>query len=336
MGTARAAGLIRLGSRTDVEVTELGLGLAPIGGLYRAVGDRSATATVDRAWEHGIRFFDTAPLYGYGLSEQRAGRALAGRPRAGFTLSTKVGLVLEPGGPDTQEGWPEGELTGVAPRFDFSYRGTHQALEQSLARLGTDHVELLHIHDADRHYQQAMAGSYRALAELRAAGVVRAISVGLTQAPLLARFAEAATDPPFDCVLVGGRYTLLDQSALDELLPLCVDRRITVIAGGVYNSGVLAAPVAGSHFHYEPATDAVLARARAVEAVCGRYGVPLRTAALQFPLGHPAVRSVLVGARSPEQVDDSVAMFELPVPGALWADLKGAGLLPEHAPTPQH
>ncbi|MFE7618424.1 aldo/keto reductase [Streptomyces sp. NPDC057496] len=324
---------VRLGS-TPLEVTRLGLGTASIGGLYRPVGDRVAFATVNRAWERGIRFFDTAPLYGYGLAERRSGAALVGRPREDYVLSTKVGLLLEPGGPDVQDGWPEGDLTGLSPRFDFSYRGTHRSFEHSLERLGVDRIDLLHIHDADRHYDRANSGARTALAELRDRGTIGAIGVGLTQAPLLARFIRETGTAPLDCVMLGGRYTLLDQSGLDELLPLCEDRGIGVLAAGVFNSGLLAAPSPRSHYDYEPPTPDMLARARAIESVCRRHGVPLRAAAAQFPLGHPSIASVVVGARTPEQVDDAVDLFDRLLPGALWSDLKHSGLLPAHVPVP--
>ncbi|HEV7898178.1 MAG TPA: aldo/keto reductase [Planosporangium sp.] len=328
-----AAAPVKLG-RTDLVVTRLGLGLAPVGGLYEPVGDEPAVATVDRAWERGLRLFDTAPLYGYGLSERRAGTALAGRPRAEYVLSTKVGRLLEPGGGDTEDVWPESGATGVAPRFDFSYRAVRACLEASLERMGVDRVDVLHIHDPDDHFDEALADTYRALVDLREAGVIGAIGAGMNQAPMLARFAREAGDPGFDCFLLAGRYTLLDQSGLDELLPLCAQRGIAVLAGGVYNSGVLVDPSPGSHYDYAPPPAPVLAKTLAIRAVCERYGVPLPAAAIQFPLGHPAVTSVVIGARSPRQVDDNVELFEHPIPPALWADLKSEDLLPGHVPTP--
>ncbi|MER6945049.1 aldo/keto reductase [Nonomuraea sp. NPDC000554] len=308
-------------------ITRLGLGLAQAGGLYRTTGEQQAVATIDAAWQRGLRLFDTAPLYGYGLSEQRAGRALAARPRDQFVLSTKVGYVLEPDGPDGQDGWPEGDNVGLTPRFDFSYAGTYRSLEDSLSRLGLHKVDLLHIHDPDHHFEQAVSGSYRALTELRAAGVVGAISVGMCQAPMLERFLREVDGPGFDCVMLAGRYTLLDQSGLDSLLPLCLERGIAVLAAGVYNSGLLSNPTPGSHYDYAPPSQAMLTRALALRDVCERHGVPLRAAALQFPLTHPAVTAVIVGARSPEQVDDNIVMFDHPIPDGLWTDLRRRGLL---------
>ncbi|WP_412539428.1 aldo/keto reductase [Longispora sp. K20-0274] len=320
---------VRLG-RTDLTVTRLGLGLAPIGGLFTAVPDEQALATVDRAWEHGFRLFDTAPLYGYGRSEQLAGRALSPRPRDGYVLATKVGRLLVPGGGDTQEFWA-GPSTGLAPRVDFSYAGVHDSLAASLDRLGLDRIDVLHVHDPDEHYDDAVSGAFRALAELRAAGTIGAVSVGMNQAPMLARFVR---EVGVDCVMLAGRYTLLDQSGLDELLPLCAERGVGVLAAGVYNSGLLADPRPGARYDYGPAAADLLDRALAIEAVCARHGVPLRAAALRFALGHPAVTSVVVGARSPAEVDDNAAMFATDIPGGLWRDLRTAGLLPDGVPTP--
>jgi D-threo-aldose 1-dehydrogenase len=328
-----AAAPVKLG-RTDLVVTRLGIGLAPVGGLYKTVGDEQGAATVDRAWERGLRLFDTAPLYGYGLSERRTGVALAKRPRDEYVLATKVGRLLEPGGADTQEIWPEAASTGVAPRFDFSYGAVRTSLESSLERLGLDRVDVLHIHDPDDHFDEALAGTYRALVDLRKAGVIGAISAGMNQAPMLARFVEEAGEPGFDCFMLAGRYTLLDQSGLDELLPLCARRGIGVMAAGVYNSGLLGNPSPRSHYDYATPPEPLLGKALAIKAVCEKHGVPLRAAAIQFATGHPAVTTVVIGARSPQQLDDNVAMFEHPIPGALWAELKSTGLLPEHVPTP--
>jgi aryl-alcohol dehydrogenase-like predicted oxidoreductase len=328
-----ADALVTLG-RSDLVVTRLGLGLAPIGGLYTPVGDEQGVATVDRAWARGLRLFDTAPLYGYGLSERRAGMALVKYPRDGYVLATKVGRLLEPGGCDTEDIWSEAAAVGMAPRFDFSYEAVCASLSASIERIGVDRIDVLHIHDPDDHFDEALAGTYRALLDLREAGAIGAISAGMNQAAMLARFAREAGDPGFDCFMLAGRYTLLDQSGLDELLPLCTQRGIGVLAAGVYNSGLLADPSPGSHYDYAAPPEPLLARALAMKAVCERHGVPLRAAAIQFPFGHPAVTSVVVGAHSPAQLDDNVHMFEYPIPPALWADLKAEGLLPGHVPTP--
>ncbi|TDC82549.1 aldo/keto reductase [Micromonospora sp. KC606] len=324
----QATQLVPLG-RTDVRVTRLGLGLAPIGGMFTTVGDEPARATVEAAWRLGLRYFDTAPLYGCGLSERRAGAVLAGRPRAEFTLSTKVGRLLVPGEGRGQEFWAE--PSGLVPTFDFSAAGALRSHAESLQRLGLKRIDIAYLHDPDDHVGEAMAGAYPALARLRAAGEIGAVGVGMNQAPTLADLARAGD---FDCVMLAGRYTLLDQSGLDTLLPLCRSRGVAVVAAGVYNSGLLADPRPGAPYDYAPAGRELVERATAIRAVCDRYGVPLRAAAIQFPLGHPAVTSVVVGARDPGQVADNLAMFEWDIPGELWAGLKRAGLLPEEVPTP--
>jgi D-threo-aldose 1-dehydrogenase len=316
--------------RTDLTVTRLGLGLAPIGGLYEAVTDEQASATIDRAWQRGLRLFDTAPLYGYGLSERRAGAALRDRPRAEFVLATKVGRLLVPGGVEMQPMWVD-PPEEVGPQFDFSYAGAMRSFESSLERLGLDRIDILHIHDPDEHYDEALAGAYRALRDLRDQGVIGAVSAGMNQAAMPARFAREAD---FDAFLLAGRYTLLDQSGLAELLPLCAERGIAVIAAGVYGSGLLADPRPGAYYNYAPASPALVRRALDLQAICQRYGVPLRAAAIQFPFGHPAIASVVVGANTPAQVDDAVDAFDTEIPPDLWAELKAAGLLPEGVPTP--
>lgn len=311
-------------------MTRLGLGLGPIGGLYTAVDDAQAEATVRRAWQRGIRFFDTAPLYGYGRSERRAGPVLASFDRGEVVLATKVGRLLVPAGADREEFWAD-PPPGIGPVFDFTGAGVRRSLTESLGRLGLDRVDLLHLHDPDDHLAQAVAQAYPVLRELRDAGVVRAIGAGANSARTLAELVRAVD---LDCVLLAGRYTLLDQAGLGELLPLCQRRGTAVIAAGVFNSGVLADPRPGATFNYLPAPAALIEKALAIEGICRPYGVPLRAAAIQFPLGHPAVVSVLVGARSPAEVDDAADMVAHPIPGHLWTELKAAGLLPEEAPTP--
>jgi D-threo-aldose 1-dehydrogenase len=306
---------VKLG-RTDVTVTRLGLGCAPIGGLYEPVSEAAARAVVDRAWEHGLRLFDTAPLYGSGLSERRVGAALRDRPRDELVLSTKVGRLLRAGRePDAAfEGAPP-----LAPVFDFSYDGVLRSLDESLERLALDSVDVVYIHDPDDHFDKALAGAYPALERLRDEGVVRAIGVGMNQSEMLARFAR---ETDVDCLLLAGRYTLLDTSALNELLPLCLDRGIAVIAGGVFNSGVLAG---NARYNYAPAEPEVLARVSRLAEICTRWDVPLSAAAVQFPLGHPAIACVLVGCRSSAEVDEDVALFELDVPAELWEELQANG-----------
>jgi len=294
--------------------------LAPIGGLYSAVGDDAAHATIEAAWAAGVRFFDTAPFYGHGLSERRTGHVLSSYPRSAFTLSTKVGRRLRPLPAGTSDADVWGEPVHEDVYWDFSGSGAVRSLEGSLDRLGLDRVDVLHIHDPDDHYAEAVAGALPALVTLRSEGRIGAVSAGMNQAPMLADFVRTGS---LDCVLLAGRYTLLDQSGLDELLPLCSARGVSVIAAGVFNSGILAG---GSTFDYAPAPPAIVARVDAVRAVCDRHGVPLRAAAAQFPLRHPAVASVLLGLRSPAEVQDAVEMLAYDIPEDLWAELAEAGL----------
>jgi D-threo-aldose 1-dehydrogenase len=291
------------------ELGRLGLGTAPLAGLYEAVDEDTAYAVVDRAWELGIRTFDTAPYYGSGLAEQRLGTALRDRPRNDFVVSTKVGRLLRPG----TSAWPG--APALEGYFDFSYDAALRSLEESLERLGLDRVDVALVHDPDDHYDEALAGAYRALARLRDEGVVRAVGVGMNQSELLCRFAREA-DP--DCFLLAGRYTLLDRSGADELLPLCVERGIAVIAAGVFNSGVLAG---GNTYDYESASNDVLERVERLRATCAGLDVPLPAAALQFPLRHPAIATVLVGCRTPEEVAEDVRLLEEELPPALWQEL---------------
>jgi D-threo-aldose 1-dehydrogenase len=313
---------------TGLSVTRLGLGCAPLAGLYEAVSDEAAAQTVGAAWRLGVRLFDTAPLYGSGLSERRVGAALRGRPRDELVLSTKVGRLLEPGG----EGDPLFEgAPSATPVLDFSYDGTLRSLEASLERLGLDRVDVALIHDPEEHYEAAVEGAYAALERLRAEGVVRAIGVGVKQSEVLVRFAR---DTDVDCFLVAGRYTLLDTGANVELLPLCVEKGISVIAAGVFNSGILASGDGSGRYDYGPAAPELADRVRALASVCARWDVPLQAAALQFPLGHPAVACVLVGCRSAGEVDEDARLFELELPAELWDELRAERLLPADVPVP--
>jgi D-threo-aldose 1-dehydrogenase len=313
---------------TGLSVTRLGLGCAPLAGLYEAVSDDAAAETVGAAWRLGVRLFDTAPLYGSGLSERRVGAALRGRPRNELVLSTKVGRLLEPGGEANPlfEGVP-----AATPVFDFSYDGALRSLEASLERLGLDRVDVALIHDPDDDYEAAVEGAYAALERLRAEGVVRAIGVGMNQSEVLVRFAR---DTDVDCFLVAGRYTLLDAGANAELLPLCEEKGISVIAGGVFNSGILASGDGSGRYDYGPAAPELAERVRALASVCARWEVPLQAAALQFPLGHPAIACVLVGCRSAGEVDEDARLFELELPPELWDELRAERLLPADAPVP--
>lgn len=321
---------------TTVRVTRLGLGTAPLGGLYQELTDEAAATVVQAAWDAGLRLFDTAPLYGYGLSERRLGGILRGKPRSEFTLATKVGRLLRAGVEPDPSQFHDGEpfykgTPPVSPVFDFTYDGVMRSVEESLERLDLDRVDILHIHDPDDHYEEALTGAYRALDRLRSEGSIGAVGAGMNQAAMLARFARAGR---FDCFLLAGRYTLLDQSGLDELLPVCQAEGISVIAGGVFNSGVLAGLGPGARYNYLPAPPEILDRARRIASVCARHGVPLKAAAVQFPLGHRAVASVLVGCRSLAEVEENVEMFRLPIPNDLWGELRQEGLLGEEVPVP--
>jgi D-threo-aldose 1-dehydrogenase len=304
--------------RSAVRVTELSFGGAAIGNLFTEVTDDDARAAVDAAWDGGIRTFDTAPHYGLGLSERRLGEALRRRPRGEYVVCTKVGRLLEPSQTPGAPGWDtEGFAVPASHvrRFDFTADGVRRSLEASLDRLGLDRVDIALIHDPDDHGEQAIREAYPALEELRAQGTVRAIGVGMNQAPMLTRF---VTETDIDVVLVAGRYTLLDQSAADELLPAASGRGVSVIAGGVFNSGLLAAPVPGSTYDYRAAPGELLERALLLEETCARFGVPLRAAAARFPLTHPSVASVLIGARSAAEITDAIRLRELDMPAALW------------------
>ena len=320
---------VKLG-RTPLSVSRFGLGTAPLAGLFESVDEDQALGVIGRAWEAGIRFFDTAPLYGHGLGELRLGRVLREQPRDEFTLATKVGRLLRADAPP-EPGQAFRGVPAVNPVFDFTYDGVMRSVEESLERLRLSRIDILHIHDPDNHYDEALNGAYRALAQLRADGIISAVGAGMNQAEMLTRFAR---EGDFDCFLLAGRYTLLEQGAMQELMPLCLERGIAIIAGGVYNSGILADPKPGAHYDYKTAPAALLERAQRLRAVCARHGVPLKAAAVQFPLGHPAVAAVVVGCRSTAQLDESLEMFEVKIPPAMWQELKADGLLQEDVPTP--
>jgi D-threo-aldose 1-dehydrogenase len=310
--------------RSGVAVTEISFGGAAIGNLFTAVTDDDARAAVDAAWDGGIRYFDTAPHYGLGLSERRLGAALGDRPRGDYVISTKVGRLLETA-PSTARGGRDADgfdvPSGLVRRFDFSADGVRRSLEASLVRLGLDRVDIALIHDPDAHGEQALREAYPALARLRAEGVVRAIGVGMNQTEMLTRFVR---ETDIDVVLVAGRYTLLDQTAADTLLPAALERGVSVIAGGVFNSGVLAAPTPDATYDYAAAPGSLISRALRLQEICAESGVPLRAAAARFPLTHPAVASVLIGARNAAEVTDALTLRGLDIPPKLWQSLATA------------
>ena len=320
--------------RGSLRLTELSLGCAQLGNLYRSITDEQARATVDTAWEVGIRYFDTAPHYGLGLSERRLGSALAGRRRSEYVLSTKVGRRLEPlslAGRRDDEGF---DVAATHRRvWDFSRDGVLRSIEESLERLGMDAVDIVYLHDPDEYRREALDTAYPALEELRAQGVVSAIGAGMNQTAMLADFARH-TD--MDVLMLAGRYTLLEQSALDDLLPVCERRGIGIVAAGVFNSGLLArrAPADGAKYDYDDAPEELVLRARRMAEICERHGTSLPAVALAFPLAHPAVLSLCVGARSPEQIRRNIDLYRLGVPAAVWGELKEQDLLRPDAPVP--
>ena len=304
--------------RSGVSVTRLMLGTAPIGGLYAPVSAADAHATFDAAWQAGIRAFDTAPHYGVGLAEQRLGEFLAGKPRADYTVSTKVGRLLVPSYDpvDGVEGFYDTpRLTRV---WDFSHDGALRSLEESLGRLGLDRIDLALIHDPDDHAAQALDGAYPALHQLRSEGVIGAIGVGMNQPELPTWFIARAD---LDCVLIAGRYSLLDTSAAAELLPECERRSVGVLAGGVFNSGILADPRPGATYDYQPAPPRLVERALRIRAVCASYGLPIGAVALAFTLRHPAVTAAVVGARTADEITEDARYLALDVPEALLVEL---------------
>jgi D-threo-aldose 1-dehydrogenase len=321
----------RLG-RSAVEVTELGFGGGPVGSLFAALDDETAAGALAAAWDCGIRYFDTAPHYGIGQSERRTGDFLRGKPRAEFALSTKVGRLLvaqDPAGRLDDEGF---EVPATHRRvWDFSRDGIMRSVEDSLARIGIDRIDMLLLHDAENHFDAALRDGYPALAELRASGVVGAIGAGMYHTAKLTRLVR---ETDIDVVMLSGRYTLLDHSALNDLLPACAARGTSVLAASVFNSGLLATPrpAAGAWFDYEPATPELLRRAHRIADVCEAHGVTLPQAAMAFPLQHPVVAGIVAGMRSADEVRRNVELFGAGVPGRVWAELRDEGLIDERAP----
>lgn len=319
----------------------IGFGGAPLGDLYGHLDEVTAQDTVRAALAVGINLVDTSPLYGHGLSEHRIGAALRGVPRESVIVSTKVGRWM-------QAGQPKGDGSGYAGGLphpaviDYSYDGAMRSFEQSLLRLGTDHIDILLIHDVDvwthgdrmeQRFTEAMDGAYRALEKLRASGAVKAIGVGVNEAEMCARFARSGD---FDVMMLAGRYSLLEQGALTEFLPLAIEKKIAVMLAGVFNSGILATGAkTGAHYNYKPAPPEILARVARIEAVCAAHGVALPQAALAFCAAHPAVATIVLGAVTPQEVAGNLDLVARPVPAALWRDLKAQGLLAAEAPVPE-
>ncbi len=298
-------------------MTPLGLGTAPLGNLFEVVDEATAAATIDAAWDAGIRCFDTAPQYGHGVAERRVGAALASRPRDQYVLSSKVGRLLRrtPGErpPTAFRGVPD-----VDPVFDMSRDGIMRALDESLERLGANRLDVVYLHDPDDHEREAFDDAFPALFELRDQGVVGKVGCGMNQPDMLQRFVDAL---PLDCLLLAGRWTLLDRSG-GALLDDCARRGVEVALGGVFNSGLLARPEAGATFDYETAPPPLVAQARRLAAVCDDFGVPLPAAAMHFAARHPAVTTLLFGARSPAEVRADVGFATQPLPDDLWPALE--------------
>lgn len=331
----------RLG-RTSLAVTELGLGGAPLGNLYAPLSNDQATATIKAALATGVRYFDVAPQYGHGLAEHRLGHVLREVPRDEFVLSTKVGRILRASRADRVTH----PLFADPLPFDMADEYTRDAIlrtfEDSHQRLGLNRIDIVYIHNIDKAnhspakyealFKQAMEETYPALDELRRNGIVKAIGVGNNHTEVCERFARAGD---FDCFLLAGRYTLLEQGALDSFLPLCAQRNIAMVCGGPYNSGILATgPIDGSHYNNVAAPESVRERVRQIDAVCRAHKVPLAAAALQFPLGHPCIACVIPGARSAAEMEQNARLMNHVIPVGLWRDLKSAGLLRDDAPIP--
>jgi D-threo-aldose 1-dehydrogenase len=331
--------------KTKLEVTTLGLGGAPMGGFRATISDTEAMALTDAAWEGGVRYFDTSPFYGYGRSELRMGAALREKPRGDFVLSTKIGRILHPLKPGEKKpaDFRENGLPGFAPVFDYTYDGVMRSLEHSHMRLGLAKIDIALIHDVDfwttkdravleERFKTVMDGGFKALDELRKAGVIGAIGVGINESDTSLRFIQAGD---FDCMLLAGRYTLLEQGALDAFLPECAKRNVSVILGGPYNSGILTGGVKpGATHDYVAAPAPLVEKAQKIEVVCQRHGVELGAAAMQFPLFHPALCAVIPGALSVAEVKQNVGRMSVKIPSDLWSELKREKLLDPASPTP--
>ncbi len=329
-------------SGATINLTELGFGAAPLGNLYHAKTEDEATATFEAAWKAGLRYYDTAPLYGLGLSETRLNHFLRGKKRGDYVVSTKIGRHLQVCKPSERTGI--GKFFDTPSRrevFDYSYDGVMRSLDASLERIGIDSIDIVFAHDVDvfthgseaardAHLKTLMAGGYKALVKLRDEKVIKAFGAGVNEWQVCETMAKQGD---FDLFLLAGRYTLLEQEALQSFLPLCEERGIGIVLGGPYNSGILATgPKPGAFYNYEPAPKAILDRVASIAAVCKRHKVKLAEAALRFPLLHPSVVSVIPGAASPREVAMNVRTMSAKIPKALWKDLKSEGLLRKDAP----
>jgi D-threo-aldose 1-dehydrogenase len=331
--------------RSGIQVSRVGFGSAPLGDFFQKLDEKTAIATVEAAFAAGINLVDTSPHYGNGLAEHRIGTALRSVPRDSVVISTKIGRVMSPRAPAVGVHPPARGFVGSLPHkphFDYSYDGVMRSFEQSLLRLGTDRIDILLVHDIDAwtqgedqveaRYRETMDSGYRALDELRSAGVVKAIGLGLDDHDWCERFLR---EGDFDAVLLAGRYSLLEQPALATLLPLALEKGVGIMLGGIFNSGILATgAIPGARYNYEAAPPEILERVAKIEAVCRSHGVALAHAAVQFVLGHPAISTLVLGAVEPSEIERNLAALEVPVPASLWSDLKSEGLLDPAAPAP--
>jgi D-threo-aldose 1-dehydrogenase len=327
--------------RTNLEVTAFSFGTAPVGNFLRPISETESDAMFQASWDSGIRYYDTAPYYGNGLSELRTGQNLRWKPRDEFVLSSKVGRILRPTRRSDISFAPWVDAAPFTPSFDYTYDGTMRAFEDSLQRMALERMDICFIHDIDSFsrgadqpavFAEAMDGCWRALEKLRDDGVVKAIGVGVNEWQVCH---EALKLRDFDCFLLAGRYTLLEQDALDEFLPLCEKRGAAVVVGGGFNSGILATGAKpGAKYNYSPAPADIMQKVAKIEKVCADYRVPLAAAALQFVVAHPAIPSFIAGTRTVGQLKQNLDWFDLPIPSAFWAELKKTGLLREDAPTP--
>jgi D-threo-aldose 1-dehydrogenase len=327
--------------RVDLEVTAFAFGTAPIGNFLKPISETETQGMIEAAWDAGIRFYDTAPMYGHGLAELRTGHYLRWKPRDEYVVASKVGRLLKPAKRATIDFSPWADAAPFSMHFDYSYDGTMRSFEDSLQRLGVERIDVCFIHDIDRFtrgeaqpevFEAAMDGCWKALERLRGGGVIKAIGVGVNEWEVCF---EALKRKDFDCFLLAGRYTLLEQEALNSFLPLCEARGAAVIVGGGFNSGILATGAKpGAKYNYSPAPEAVMTKVAKIERVCADYSVPLPAAALQFVVAHPAVSTFIAGTRTVAQLEQNLAWFSHPIPKEFWFDLKKKGLLREHAPTP--